>query len=89
MMNAMNATIEKLRVRQILDMLPSLTTDSIDRIIAEAQVELWERQGADEELFNEAYDEMLARQHEADRCDDFLRRSFMLHGQTNALEGIK
>lgn len=83
----MNATIEKLRVRQIIDMLPSLTTDSIDRIIAAAQVELWERDG--EELFKEAHDEMLARQHEADRCDDFLRRSFMLHGQTNALEGIK
>lgn len=59
----MNATIEKLRVRQILDMLPSLTTDSIDRIIAEAQVELWERQG------NAELD--------------------MLHGRTNALEGIK
>ena len=43
MMNPMNVTIEKLRVRQILDLLPSLASESIDRIIAEAQVELYGR----------------------------------------------
>jgi hypothetical protein len=64
----MNPTIEKLRVRQILDTLASLTSDSIDRIIAAAQVELRERDA--EELFKEAFDDML-------------------HGRTNALEGIK
>ena len=39
----MNPTIEKLRVHQILDTLASLTSDSIDRIIAAAQVELYGR----------------------------------------------
>ena len=68
----MNPTIEKLRVRQILDTLASLTSDSIDRIIAAAQVELYGR--ADEEQAQQDYDDLLARQYEADRVDDFLFR---------------
>ena len=74
----MNATIEKLRVRQILDLLPSLMSDSLDRIIAAAQVELRDRDSA--ELFKEAFDDMLARQY---------ARDDMLFGKTNALEGIE
>lgn len=68
----MNPTIEKLRVRQILDTLASLTSDSIDRIIAAAQVELRARD--DEEQAKQDYDDLLARQYEADRVDDFLFR---------------
>lgn len=68
----MNPTIEKLRVRQILDTLASLTSDSIDRIIAAAQVELRARD--DEEQAQQDYDDLLARQYEADRVDDFLFR---------------
>lgn len=57
----MDATIEKLRARQILDLLPSLTSESLDRIIAAAQVELWERDGA--EWFKEVFNEMSHRKH--------------------------
>jgi len=74
MMNPMHVTIEKLRVRQILDLLPSLASESIDRIIAEAQVELYVR--ADEEQAKQDYDALCLR-------DD------LLYGRTNALEGIK
>ena len=73
----MNPTIEKLRVRQILDTLASLTSESIDRIIAAAQVELYGR--ADEEQAQQDYDDLLGRRRAYD----------MLHGRTNALEGIK
>lgn len=68
----MNPTIEKLRVRQILDTLASLTSDSIDRIIATAQFELRARDY--EEQAKQDYDDLLARQYEADRVDDFLFR---------------
>lgn len=57
----MNATIENLRVNHIVDMLPFLTSEAIDRIIAAAEYELRERDA--EELFKEAYDDMLARQY--------------------------
>lgn len=57
----MDATIEKLRARQILDLLPSLTRKSLDRIITAAQVELWERDGA--EWFKEVFNEMSHRKH--------------------------
>lgn len=73
----MNPTIEKLRVNQLIDSMAFLTSDSLDRIIAAAQVELYGR--ADEEQAKQDYDDLLARQYAYDR----------LHGRTNALEGIK
>jgi hypothetical protein len=83
----MNTRIENLRTNNIIDNLPFLDRDSIEWIIASAIDELRSRD--DEERAKQDYDDLLARQDEADQVDDFLRQGSMLHDRTNALEGIK
>jgi len=47
------------KIETLIAILKNLDSDSLDRIIAALQDELWERQGDAEELFQEAYDDML------------------------------
>lgn len=77
----------EMKLDTIIALLRNLNSDSIDRVISELEVELRSRD--DEEQDKQDYDDLLARQYEADQVDDFLRRGSMLHGRTNALEGIK
>lgn len=48
-----------MNLETLIALLKNLDSDSIDRIIAALQDELWERQGDAEELLKEAHDDML------------------------------
>jgi len=61
------------RIARIVKQLRSLTNDDLDFIIHAAEYELRER--AFEEQDKQDYDDLLARQYEADQADDFIRRA--------------
>lgn len=72
----MNPSIMDLRVNNIIDLLRNMDSDSIDRVISELEVELRSRDA--EEQAKEDYLDLLSQQYRPD----------MLHGRTNALEGL-
>lgn len=72
----MNPSIENLRVNTIIDLLRNMDSDSLDRIIIALEVELRARDA--EEQAKEDYLDLLSQQYRPD----------MLHGRTNALEGL-
>lgn len=64
--------IMTLRANSIIDDFRRMSSEDLDRIIAAAEVELRERQ---EEQWKQDFDELLARQYEANQVDAFLLRA--------------
>lgn len=58
------------RIDRIVKQLASLTNDDLDKIIFAAENELREREL--EEQWKQDFDDLLARQYEADQVDQFL-----------------
>ena len=63
-----------MKLDTIIALLRNLNSDSIDRVISELEVELRARD--DEEQDKQDYDDLLARQYEADQADAFLQKQF-------------
>ena len=66
----------EMKLDTIIALLRNLDSDSIDRVISELEVELRARDA--EEQAKEDYLDLLSQQYRPD----------MLHGRTNALEGL-